>query len=257
MIYVLIPVFNRKTLTLECLASFSKQTYKDYEIVVVDDGSTDGSAETIRDTYPEVRILKGPGGWWWAKSLNKGLAQILPHANPEDFVLIINNDVEVKPDYLEKMLGASKAHGRAIVGSFLRDFVTGQEIRKSTSIDWRTFSLKFGENIDSLTTRGILIPIEVFQEIHGFTPLLPHHGADLNFSMQAKRLGFTLVLAREAPVYSKEKPGEKDWLFWTRNFSRRSGSNVGANLMLVWLNAPTLWSKLSCSARIIYRVFKI
>ena len=69
MIHVLIPFFNRKQLTLECLESFSKQTYSDYSITLVDDGSTNGSSEAIQSRFPNVEIIKTKGGLWWAESL--------------------------------------------------------------------------------------------------------------------------------------------------------------------------------------------
>ncbi len=256
MIHVLIPFFNRKQLTLECLESFSKQTYSDYSITLVDDGSTNGSSEAIQSRFPNVEIIKTKGGLWWAESLNVGLKTILPRAGLNGFVLIINQDTAVKEDYLKKMLKASEESGRALVGSTLKS-PSGETIKKSTSVDWDrfTFSNSSGK-IDLLPTRGILIPVEVFQKIGLFTPLLPHHGADINFSMKAKRAGFNLVLSSEAVVYNKEDAGDKSWSFWYRQFGRRSSSNVGMNIMLALLNAPTLYLKLKCVLIIIWRFFR-
>ena len=77
MIFIVIPIYNRKELTLACLASFAKQTYSEYELVIVDDGSTDGSQEAIKKIYPEATVIQGNGNWWWAKSVNEGVLSIL------------------------------------------------------------------------------------------------------------------------------------------------------------------------------------
>ena len=59
MIYIVIPVFNRWKYTQACIESLNKQTYKDFKIVIVDDGSSDGTSENIYDLYPNVHVIKG------------------------------------------------------------------------------------------------------------------------------------------------------------------------------------------------------
>jgi GT2 family glycosyltransferase len=266
MIHILISFFNRKQLTLECLESFSKQNYKNYSITVVDDGSTDGSSAAIKNSYPNVGIIRTKGDLWWAKSMNVGLKAILPKTKVGDFVLIINQDTEVKPDYLEKLVEASQTNNRAVVGSLVKNFYDENLIQDAgTKALWSTYSFpkdvfnssqKTNANIDMLTTRGILIPVEVFKKIGLFTRLLPHHAADLNFSMKARRAGFILVMSNEGIVYSKEHSGEKVWSFWTRYFSRRSSSNLGANITFALLNAPTVYLKIKCVVLILGRFIK-
>jgi GT2 family glycosyltransferase len=223
MIHILIPFFNRKQLTLECLSTLYKQTFKDFTITVVDDGSTDNSSKEIKSLYPQIEIIRGSGNWWWAKSLNEGLKNILPRVKEKDFILIINNDTEVDQNYLEKLIEASESNNRALVGSLVKNFYNQNLIQDpGRKIDWTKFNfpqlsfnsfLKVNSEVDELTTRGILIPVEVFRKVKKFTFLLPHHAADLNFSIKAKRAGFNLVMSYEAVVYSKEHTGEKAWSF--------------------------------------------
>jgi GT2 family glycosyltransferase len=65
MIYIVIPVFNRKHYTKDCLLSLSAQTYSVFKTIVVDDGSTDGTADMLKEEFPEVIVLKGTGNLFW------------------------------------------------------------------------------------------------------------------------------------------------------------------------------------------------
>ncbi|MES2213790.1 MAG: glycosyltransferase family 2 protein [Patescibacteria group bacterium] len=264
MIYIILPILNRKQLTLELLASLSLQTYKDFDITIVDDGSTDGSKEEIRVRYPDIQIIEGAGDWWWAESVNMGLRFVLPKAKEGDFVLIINNDVEVKSNYLDEHIRTSTENGRAVVGSLVKNFYDDRIHDAGILIDWSTYSFPNREydpstktkKVDALTTRGVLVPVEVFKKTGLFTSLLPHHAADMNFSLCAKRAGFPLIMSYEAVVYSKEKKGEKAWPFLTKYFSRRSSSNLGANMMFAMLNAPTLYLKIKSIMLIVWRFLR-
>lgn len=263
MIFILIPIYNRKELTLACLASFEKQTYTDYELIIVDDGSTDGSGEAIQKAYPSATVIKGSGSWWWAKSVNEGVRYILRKAQHNDYVLLINNDVEFEAGYLEKLVGASVAHNRALVGSLVKNFYNKSIIQDAgVRAQWNSFFFpksdfnplqKINKNIDALASRGVLVPVEVFRKIGLFSRMLPHHAADYDFSMRAKRRGFTLMMSYEAVVYSKDRPGDKQFPFWQNYFSKRSSSNIPMQISFALLDAPTLTLKLWCIALILGR----
>ena len=65
-IYIVIPVFNRLKFTKDCLDSLRKQSYGEFKVIVVDDGSTDGTYQHLKENYPEVIVLQGDGNLWWA-----------------------------------------------------------------------------------------------------------------------------------------------------------------------------------------------
>ena len=60
-IYIIIPVHNNKKETLNCLGCLAKQTFTNFKIIIVNDGSTDGTPEAIKTSFPEVEILTGNG----------------------------------------------------------------------------------------------------------------------------------------------------------------------------------------------------
>jgi GT2 family glycosyltransferase len=73
MIFIVIPVHNRRDFTRECLLSLRKQTYKNFKVIIVDDGSMDGTGDMIEKDFPEVIPLKGDGELWWTGATNMGV----------------------------------------------------------------------------------------------------------------------------------------------------------------------------------------
>ena len=84
---IIIPHFNGTRILTECLDSLSKCTYKDVEILVVDNGSTDDSIDAVKKKYPTVEIITSDTNRGYAGGCNFGAKS----ANGEYF-LFLNND---------------------------------------------------------------------------------------------------------------------------------------------------------------------
>ena len=95
---IVILNWNGREDTLECLASVSQLDYPNYEIVVVDNGSTDDSVETISKQYPGIALVQTGSNLGYAGGNNVGIRWALDHA--VDYVLLLNNDTIVSPDLL-------------------------------------------------------------------------------------------------------------------------------------------------------------
>src|SRR6185369_13681199 len=91
-IAVVAPIHNRKEETLRCLASLfqTDRTGINLRIIIVDDGSTDGSAETIRTRFPSIELVPGDGTLWYTAGTNRGITTALSY-EPK-YVLAINDD---------------------------------------------------------------------------------------------------------------------------------------------------------------------
>ncbi|HEX8530399.1 MAG TPA: glycosyltransferase, partial [Cytophagales bacterium] len=114
MLYVVIPVYNRWHYTKACLEALRKQTFRAFRTVVVDDGSTDGTAGRLAEAFPEVTVLLGSGNLYWTAAVNLGIAHAL--AGGADRVVTLNNDTLPPPDFLVQMHGQSLAHPNALLG---------------------------------------------------------------------------------------------------------------------------------------------
>ena len=92
-LYVLLPVHNRITITDGFIACLLSQTFKNYHLILIDDGSNDGTSEMVRSKVPNLTIIRGQGDWWWAGSLQQGLNCLKSQQlSNDDLVLFINDD---------------------------------------------------------------------------------------------------------------------------------------------------------------------
>ncbi len=102
MVAIVVVNWNGKKVTLECLASLQQLTTPDVRIVLVDNGSSDGSAEAIRETFPGVDVLALASNRRFAGGNNAGIAHAL--AMGADHVMLLNNDTVVAPDVVARLL---------------------------------------------------------------------------------------------------------------------------------------------------------
>ncbi|MHA1364651.1 MAG: glycosyltransferase family 2 protein [Candidatus Freyarchaeota archaeon] len=96
---VLILNFNGKSLLKRCLDSVLKTDYPDFEIFVIDNGSSDGSVEFVRKRYPGVKLVEIGRNIGVAAAYNKVIDGL-----SSEFVAVLNNDVEVDKDWLKKLM---------------------------------------------------------------------------------------------------------------------------------------------------------
>lgn len=221
-IFVIIPVHNRLDFTRACLASLRGQSHRDFTVVVVDDGSTDGTHAALAEEFPEVTLLWGDGDLWWTGAMNRALEWVLPRVSRSDHVLTLNNDTALPPDYLETLLDLAvrspgaligtvavswEDHERIVDGGVCIDWRTTRSTSPARGLNWSQAVLQVGEAapVSVLSGRGTLIPVEAFRRVGLYDQeRLPHYGADWEFSRRAQRAGFELLMDYRARVFSHE-----------------------------------------------------
>lgn len=221
MIYIVIPVFNRLQFTINCLNSLQAQSYPNYRVIIVDDGSTDNTAAWLMEHYSDVLVLKGDGNLWWTGATNLGVQKAMELSdNDNDFILTLNNDLEVKSDYLQQLVTVASEHPKALVGSVSVDFER-PDIVHFAGTKWNSATAKYRPvfqnqlnyrelvdahpvvHTDLLPGRGVLVPISIFRKIGFYDQVaFPHYMADEDFSLRAKRHHYELLIATKAVVYN-------------------------------------------------------
>lgn len=211
-IFIVIPVHNRKNLTRNCLLSLYRQTYKDFKIIICDDGSTDGTKEMIKKQFPEVVLLKGNGNLYWSGAYNKCLTFVFEKADEKDYILSLNNDVEVDENYLFELCKAAKDNSDKLIMSVAYDkenrskivdpgynvnpVTMRQHSIRNTSLDTKYIP------VNSVCGRGLLIPVKIAKKA-GFADekhFLQMGDYDLSFRYQKLRI--KAVISNETNIYS-------------------------------------------------------
>lgn len=199
-VYVLLPVHNRRTITLSFVEFFKKQDYDNARLVLIDDGSTDGTAEAVWGLVQDVIVLRGEGNWWWAGSLHQGYLWLRRNRIPgDDVVLIMNDDTKFSADFISVGLRILRQHPGALLTATGYNLKTGEPQDSGGYVmDWST--LGFSETyenarINCASTRGLMVRVSDFLDVKGFHPrLIPHYLSDLEFTMRAQKKGKTLMI---------------------------------------------------------------
>ena len=105
---VVIPNFNGIAFLDSVLASLEGQTLSNFEVILVDNGSTDGSCSFVTANYPWVHLIELSENFGFCGAVNAGI-----RAAKAAYVLLLNNDTEVKEDFVEEMLAAIRRHKNA------------------------------------------------------------------------------------------------------------------------------------------------
>ena len=230
---IIIPVFNRIKETKKIISNLrSQKTSEKIKILIVDDGSTDGTSNWL-SLQNDLFYLKGNGKLLWGGAVNLGIKYIIKNYSNDDWILILNNDVEVKSDYVETILQIAKENYPAAVGSIIKNKKYNQVVSIGPKIN--TSELKIydlinfeGEikgneiikDVDSLSGRGVIYPISSLKKTNGLRPILfPHYLADYELSLRVKNKGYKLIISKKAVVYTDE-----DFEFIRKKEKRKNNS---------------------------------
>jgi GT2 family glycosyltransferase len=115
---VVVPNWNGERFLSTCLGSLREQSLEDFETILVDNGSTDGSAAFVRRIFPGVRVLPLSENMGFSAAVNAGI-----RSSRAEYVALLNNDTETDPRWLEALVEAAEAYPEAgFFASKLVDF---------------------------------------------------------------------------------------------------------------------------------------
>ncbi|KQS30666.1 glycosyltransferase family 2 protein [Dyadobacter sp. Leaf189] len=207
-IAVLLTTYNRKDKTLGCLKSlYSQDINNDVELstFLTDDLSSDGTAEAVKQSFPQVQLLKGTGTLFWAGGMRKSWRRA--SEGNFDYYLLVNDDTILFPDALDTLLKCAettrKKFGAAgiCIGSTM-DAVSqkisygGKKLTSHFSIkSVQVFSSKEAVECDLGNANIMLVPAQVVQKVGILSDHFTHGIADYDYTLKAKKAGFSVVVA--------------------------------------------------------------
>ncbi len=100
-IAVIIPNYNGQKYLTDCLKSLRKQTYRGFKVIMVDNGSTDGSISLVQRDFPEVEVIALPDNTGFANAVNVGIK-----ATQAEYVFLLNNDTICEEGVIAALVGA-------------------------------------------------------------------------------------------------------------------------------------------------------
>lgn len=216
-VFVVIPVHNRLAFTRQCLERLRRTEFAGtLTVVIVDDGSTDGTSAALAQDFPEVRVIAGDGTLWWTGAMARAIDVLRAEFGADDYVLTLNNDTLVHPDTIACLVETSRRHGGAMVAARARE-ASGRAIATGARMLWgRTLAISIGDRkgddeglieADVLFGRATLIPAGVFARVGNFAARdFPQYWGDSDFSLRAKRAGIAQLVCPAARVACIEDP---------------------------------------------------
>ena len=214
-ILAVVPVRNRKATTRQALANLRVTLRRDFvlDILVIDDGSDDGTAGMLSVEFPEVAVIQGDGQLWWGGALNIGFNYAVKCGYK--YVYVMNDDVELRLDAIVELHDAARKYSGAVCGSLVI-----YENARVLSAEFgfrgllgKVHSLSNGRSIESiseeiidsetLSTRSTLIPCEILQRgLFVDVKRFPHHFSDYDYFDRVRRAGFRILVVTRSVATS-------------------------------------------------------
>lgn len=204
LVSIIIPVYNQLHLTRNCIASVKEHTDEAYEIIVVNNGSTD-KTKSVLNKLPFVKLIDNKTNMGFAKACNQGI-----RASSGELVLLLNNDTLVSKNWLSNLIRCIKSDSKIGIVGPTSNFVGGQQLVKAPSLNRHKYNKEFTNqsnphrwfDTDFISGFCMLIKREVIDRI-GLLDERFNFGSfeDNDYCLRAMKAGYRLVVAGDTFVY--------------------------------------------------------
>lgn len=226
---IVIVNHNGKVHLEECLRSLYAQSFSDFEIIIVDNGSTDGSVEFIRDNYPQVRLVENKINRGFCRGNNDGIS-----ISKGRYLFLLNNDTVVDKECLKTLyefLSNSDENCFAVFPKVLfyhaPKFINCAEVVWNYKNFWRDISigtvdigqLKNPKKIFGSMFVAVLMKKDIFEKMGLFDEALFTYGEDFDVCYQTNLFKYDIYLIPQAVVYHKFRASSQEdidplWSFY-------------------------------------------
>lgn len=209
-IYVIIVTYNGRRWYEKCFTSLRESTLP-VTTIAIDNASTDGSAEYIKEHFPEVILIQNKTNLGFGNANNIGLRYVLEHNG--DFAFLLNQDAWIDADMMEKMVFVARMNPDYGIFSPLHWDADKKNINMHLSIekemefmsDCLTGHLRDVYPITYSNAAGWLLPRKTLETIGGFTPLIFHYGEDDDYMRRLEYHHLKMALVPNAHMIHDSK----------------------------------------------------
>ena len=204
--------------TIRCLDSLKMLTYERFKIVVVDNASTDGSVERLRQAHPDIEVIRSSENLGYAAGNELAVKRAL--AADADLLWIVNNDATVHPDSLTQLVSAYLRHGTALYGGlplntsalspdsqvlFARKFLA--PVYKESLVPSRhlTYAEMFPDTqarqVGALSGSCLLIPLSLVRQYGFMDTSFFMYSEEIDYCLRLRQKGVACYLVPQAVVF--------------------------------------------------------
>jgi len=238
---VIILTYNAKSYLRECLDSLERQTYNNYEVVVVDNASSDGTPRLIKKEFPAIKIIQNQENIGFAKGNNIGIRYVLQEGAAE-YIILLNQDTVVEENFLQEGIRLLKVKDIGIVSpkikfynSNLIWFGGGKLLRGKELFSQLTFKIafnlgkfeedkgQFGEikEVDSVTGCALFTKREVLEEVGLLDERFFFYGEDTEWCLRCGKAGYKIYFTPGTTVFHKASEKENLKRGFSKNLVKR------------------------------------
>lgn len=206
---IIIPNYNGAKYIKECIDSVYNQTYKDYELIVVDNASMDDSNKIIEENYPQIKLIKNNTNTGFSVAVNQGIKTA-----KGEYVLLLNNDTLAEPTWLEALVRTIEKDTRifSVCSKMIRyrekdkiddagDYYTilGWSYKRGDGKSASLYSKT--EEVFSSCAGAAIYRKAIFDEIGYFDENFFAYLEDMDISYRAKLNGYKNIYCGDAEIY--------------------------------------------------------
>jgi GT2 family glycosyltransferase len=211
---IIVLNLNGFDISSDCIQSLQGASYTSFDIILVDNGSTDGSGSRLKERHPEVVLLTLPRNMGFTGGNNAGLEYVLQHGY--EFALLLNNDTFAKPDFLEPLVHFMDAHKSAGIVQPLIYFNHDRSLIWNAGAFYnRFFGFPYTRglnrrlqpnyntvcNVDWVTGCAFFIRTAVLRKSGLFAANMFLYCEDVELSFRVKQLGYDLFYEPRSVIY--------------------------------------------------------
>ena len=206
---VLVLGWNGKKYFDDCLGSLLAQTYRDYEVVLVDNASTDGSVEYIKKKFKNVRIMKLGRNYGFSGGYNRAIKKI-----NSEYVVLLNQDTKVDKNFLKELMKQADSEDIGAWACRILFFNNPKKLNSAgtkTTIIGAGFDIGFYDDPKKYTNQykcmfcggAVMIKKKAFIDAGGFDDFYFAYDEDIDLSWRLWLRGWKIVYVPSSTVYHK------------------------------------------------------